>query len=83
MAGQPGDPERLVTAWSRLVAFRHAPSGTDYPPGAWMVERSYPLRYWRDVHGLSLEHGRVLAGREWRLFERGVDPNEPKEAPDG
>jgi hypothetical protein len=59
------DPERDVTIWSR------------WPDGPWLVERSYPLRYLRDVYGHEL--GRAWAddrGREYRLFERGTNPNE-------
>jgi hypothetical protein len=72
------DPERLVSLWERWAAN----PGLGYPPSRWGVNRSYPLRYWQAVNpALSLD--RSLAGpttgrgghREYRLFERGVDPN--------
>jgi hypothetical protein len=62
------DPERLVTLWSR------------WPGEGWVIERSRPLRYWSDVFALGLDRGTNVAGREYRLFEHGVNPNDPKEA---
>jgi hypothetical protein len=65
------DDERLVTAWSRW------PAGDAQEAGRWVIERSYPLRYWRDVLGLGLTEARPNGhGREILLFEQGVDPNE-------
>jgi hypothetical protein len=77
--------ERRVTVWSRLEAFtyRHPTTGRTehYQPGQWLIERSYPLRYARDVLGYSFET-QHRHGREWRLFEYGTDPNKPVPAND-
>lgn len=69
-----GDPERLAVAWSRWPA-------TDGQEGGWWVpDRPYPLRYLQDVHGRRMgERWRDGRGREYRLFEHKVDPNDLEE----
>ncbi len=57
------DDERSVTIWLRW------PSET-----WWVIERSYPLRYARDVLGVGLDESE-RGGRVYRAFERGTDPN--------
>jgi hypothetical protein len=60
------DAETTVTVWSR------------WPADRWVVERSYPLRYLRDVYGhdfqarMSTADGR---GREYEAFPQGFNPN--------
>jgi hypothetical protein len=58
------DDERDVTIWSH------------WPGEWWVLDRSYPLRYLRDVYGRDLDvPWSDDRGREYRLFEQGEDPN--------
>lgn len=68
-APDQGDPERLVTLWSR------------WPGERWVIHRSHPLRYWHtSLARLSLtEDWADDRGRLHRLFEHGANPNDLEE----
>jgi hypothetical protein len=68
------DAQVMVTVWSRWPDSTPGEGG-----GWWVVERSYPLRYLRDVYGHQFEARMGAAdgrGREYRAFPQGTDPND-------
>jgi hypothetical protein len=57
--------DRYVALWSR------------WPDGGWIRHVDRRLRYYRTVYPACRETGQwIQDGREYRLFERGVDPND-------